>query len=239
MKIAIVEDEDAAADLLHDYLMQYAEQKGVLIETVRFVDPTMLLEQYRPIYDLVFMDIVMPHINGYVAAQELRKLDENVLLIFVTNMRNYAIKGYEVGAFDFVVKPIKYNVINMKMNRVLQVLANQKKDRCISVSVNGAKKVLSLENILYVEINGHTLTYHTTEGNFSARDSLEKAELALGDGFARCNSCYLVNLAYVREVQQNTVVVAGQELPISRNKKKSFLSILANYCHIFLWTDFK
>lgn len=229
MKIAIVEDEDSAANGLENCLQQYAKEKNMYINTVRFIDPTALLKQYKPLYDLIFMDIVMPHVNGFTASQKLRETDEDVMLVFVTNMQNYAIKGYEVGAFDFIVKPVTYNVFRTKMNRIVKALSVREKDRTTYVSVNGVTRVLFLRDIYYVEISGHTLTYHTKNGDISVRESMERAEQALGGDFVRCNKCYLVNLAHVSGTDQNTVSVAGIRLVISRNRRKAFLDALADY----------
>lgn len=229
MKVAIVEDEDAAAEKLQSGLERYARENGIAIEAVRFVDPTLLLEAYRPVYDIILMDIVMPHVNGFAAAKKLRELDEEVLLIFVTNMQNYAVKGYEVSAFDFIVKPFTYGVLEAKLARACKRLGERQTGACISVTVERSVKVLPVLKVHYVEIRGHTLTYHTQEGCFTARDTLEHAEAMLGAGFARCNNSFLVNLAHVRGVDKNNVIVAGEMLAVSRNKKKEFMQALANY----------
>ena len=81
----------------------------------------------------------------------------------------------------------------------------------------------------YVEISGHTLTYHTKDGDISVRESMERAEQSLGGDFVRCNKCYLVNLAHVSGTDQNTVSVAGNSLVISRNRRKAFMDALADY----------
>ena len=229
MRIAIVEDEDVVAEKLKEYIERYAEAKRIYIETIRFVDPTMLIEHYKPVYDIIFMDIIMPHINGFVAAQKLREMDEKFLLIFVTNMQNYAVKGYEVSAFDFIVKPIGYNLLKIKMNRALKVLSSRNTEEMISLSLNGIVKVISTRNIIFVDVNGHTLTFHTTDGDFSQRGSIERAENMLGKNFVRCNNCYLVNLAYVKEVLPNMINVGGYALAVSRSKKKFFMDALTNY----------
>ena len=227
MKVAIVEDEDAAAEKLQGGLERYARENGIAIEAVRFVDPTLLLEAYRPVYDIILMDIVMPHVNGFAAAKKLRELDEEVLLIFVTNMQNYAVKGYEVSAFDFIVKPFTYGVLEAKLARACKRLRERQTGACISVTVERSVKVLPVLKVHYVEIRGHTLTYHTQEGCFTARDTLEHAEAMLGAGFARCNNSFLVNLAHVDGFAGGEVTVGGEVLPIARSSKAEFLQALA------------
>lgn len=230
MRVAIVEDEDAAAKTLTEYLARYAEKYGLAVETERFVDPLKLLGGYKPIYDIIFMDIIMPHLNGMDAAEKLRKIDNDTVLIFVTNMQNYAVKGYEVNALDFIVKPVSYSLFEAKMNRAVKVVSEKHDENSISVTVDGVTRVLPIGKILYVEVAGHVVTYHTDSGDYPVRGTLDKAERALPkECFARCNYCYLVNLKYVKSVDSNYVDVTGHKLAVSRNKKKDFLNALANY----------
>lgn len=230
MRVAIVEDEDAAADSLTEYIARYSQKYGLQIETERFVDPVKLLGDYRPVYDIIFMDIIMPHLNGMDAAEKLRKIDSDTVLIFVTNMQNYAVKGYEVNALDFIVKPVSFGLFEAKMNRAVKAVSEKHDESSISVIADGVTRVLPINKILYVEVTGHVVTYHTESGSFAVRSTLDKAESALPkECFARCNYCYLVNLKYVKSVDSAAVDVAGHSLAVSRNKKKDFLSALANY----------
>ena len=230
MRVAIVEDEDSAAESLAEYIAQYSNKYGITMETERFIDPLALFDKYVPVYDIIFMDIIMPHLNGMTAAEKLRKIDPDTVLIFVTNMRNYAVKGYEVNALDFIVKPVSYNLFERKMNRAVKVVSEKKAEASVSVTAKGVTKVIPIRKILYVEGAGHVVTYHTEEGDYSMRSTLDKAESALPkDSFARCNYSYLVNLMHVKSVDANSVDVSGVSLAVSRNKKKEFLSALANY----------
>lgn len=230
MRIAIVEDEDSAAGSLEEYIKKYSEKFGVSTETDRFVDPLLLLGKYKPVYDIIFMDIIMPHMNGMEAAEKLRKIDKDVVLIFVTNMQNYAIRGYEVNALDFIVKPVSYNLFEFKMHRAVKAVSEKKNERSISVVCGGVTKVLAVSKIFYVEVKGHTVTYHTSDGEYSVRGTLDRAEAELPkDSFARCNYCYLVNLGYVKSVDSSLVYLQDFSLAVSRNKKKEFLGALADY----------
>ena len=229
MKIAIIEDEDEDAKALEECLLKYAKENALIIETVRYIESKSFLEAYKPIYDVVFMDIVLPHMNGFKAAVQLRELDKNILLVFVTNMKNYAIKGYEVSAFDFIVKPLTYKALAMKMQRLTKAFMEKEHKATISLDMGGSTKVLFINNIYFVEVKGHTLTYHTKDGEYSTRDSLTNIEKVLGNTFARCHNSYLVNMAYVKDINRNSVIIANQELAISRNRKKMFMQALANY----------
>lgn len=83
----------------------------------------MFLTNYQPRFDIIFMDIEMPYINGLESAEKLRQSDKGTLLIFTTNLGHVAAKGYEVEAFDFVVKPLHYESLYLKLNRAVARLA--------------------------------------------------------------------------------------------------------------------
>ena len=106
--IAIVEDEDAAAEVLQGHIEQYAQRNGQEFQICRFHDAVEFLKDYRPLYSVVFMDIQMPHRDGMSAAEELRSVDKTVSLIFITNLVQYAQKGYEVDAIAYLLKPVSY-----------------------------------------------------------------------------------------------------------------------------------
>ena len=108
IRVAIVEDEAAVRDQLMGYVQRYMRQYNAQIEVTMFTDGVEILEGYRPVYDIIFLDVEMQHLDGMETASRIRALDSDVLLIFITNMAQYAIKGYEVDALDYVLKPVSY-----------------------------------------------------------------------------------------------------------------------------------
>ena len=96
-RIAIVEDEAAVREQLAGYVQRYTRQYGTQFEVTMFTDGVEILEDYRPVYDIIFLDVEMLHLDGMETARRIRELDSDVLLIFITNMAQYAIKGYAVG----------------------------------------------------------------------------------------------------------------------------------------------
>lgn len=105
INVAIVEDEQEAVEYLSECLHRYGEKTGETFSFTHFPEPITFLEKYKPVYDLVFMDIRMPMMDGMQAAKKLREADTSVLLVFVTRMGDYAIQGYDVGATAFIKKP--------------------------------------------------------------------------------------------------------------------------------------
>ena len=227
--IAIVEDEDAAAALLSDYIDRYSAQTEQEFKTVRYNNAVDFLAEYRAVYSVVFMDIQMPRKDGMSAAVELRKLDKTVSLVFITNLIQYAQKGYEVDAVAYLLKPVKYYDFALKFRKALDVyVMNEEQDITINVS-NGLCRV-STGKLMYVEIVRHKLIYHLVDDVLEVTGVLQKAEEELkAFGFLRCNQCYLVNPKFIRNVKGFTVVVGNDELAISRPRKNSFMTELANW----------
>ena len=228
-RIAIVEDEAAVREQLAGYVQRYTRQYGTQFEVTMFTDGVEILEDYRPVYDIIFLDVEMQHLDGMETARRIRELDSDVLLIFITNMAQYAIKGYAVGALDYVLKPVPYFAFSQQLQKAVNQLAKRTR-HYLAVSVDGGMRRLDAATIYYIESEGHRVHFYTEDGDFSAPGALKALEEKLtGRLFARCNSGYLVNLAQVSGVQQNTVQVGPHELQISRPKRRVFLAALADY----------
>ena len=118
--IAIVEDEIEYQEQLKEYLKTYQAEHNLEFQVSVYNDGAEILEGYSPRFDIILLDIEMPKVNGMDAAEQIRTMDESVVLMFITNMASYAIRGYGVGALDFVMKPINYYTFSMKMTRALK-----------------------------------------------------------------------------------------------------------------------
>ena len=228
-RIAIVEDEAAVREQLAGYVQRYTRQYGTPFEVTEFADGMEILEDYRPQFDIIFLEVEMKHRDGMETARRIRERDGGVLIVFITNMAQYAIRGYAVGALDYVLKPVPYFAFSQQLLKAVARLEKRAK-RYLTVPVEGGLRRLDTASIYYLESEGHRVHFYTDEGDFSAPGALKTFEEKLADcPFARCNSGYLVNLAQVRELRQSTVQVGPCELQVSRPKRKAFLAALTDY----------
>ncbi len=228
-RIAIVEDDDNVRNTFKSYVERYSQESGIPFSVRTFSDGIFITENYSSEYDVIFLDVIMNNLDGMRTAEFIRKLDKKVVIIFITNMAQYAIKGYSVNAFDFLLKPVSYFAFSQQLKRCVESISDRN-EVDILIPFDGGVKRVSSDDIYYVEIYRHDMTAHCKDGNYRFYGTMKEYEKKLSSAnFIRCNNCYLVNLAYVNEVKDNTVRVNSDELSISRPRKKLFMEALVSF----------
>ena len=229
IRIAIVEDDKKTRLCLQRFLEKYEKESGHKFTICIFEDGIDIVNDYRPIYDVILMDIQMKKMDGMTAAREIRKTDSEVILVFITNMVQYAVNGYAVNAIDYILKPLNYFTFAEHMTRIENHLENKLKNYLI-LNTNGGILKIDTNEIYYMESLGHYIHIHKKKEVISVLETMKNMEQALsGSGFFRCNNGYLVNLAYVEKVDKYTALVGNDEIQISRPRKKIFMEALTDY----------
>lgn len=232
IRVIMVEDSPQDGRLLSEHLERYARGKqGERFQTTWYRTSLEFLED-RPAADLVFMDIELPGINGMDAARTMRAYDTQTLLIFVTNLAQYAVRGYEVDALDFMIKPMSYEDFVLRMDKALRILERRKR-RSIYIPAKDGLTVLDSGKVVAIEIQGHTLHYHMVpgEGDLSCRGSLAQVEESLqGSSFVRISNSCLANIDHVERITGSEMrMTDGETFTISRAKRSSVLEAIATY----------
>jgi len=141
-KIAIVEDQEETRESLNRFVRQYAQEQGLQVEISLITDGAEIAEHYTPGFDIIFMDVEMPRLDGFGAAEAIRAVDADVVLVFVTNMAQYAIRGYEVDALDYVLKPVNYYQFCTKLSRAIQRVQRRRGGQVVLQLAGGGIQLL-------------------------------------------------------------------------------------------------
>ena len=229
LRIAIVDDEQSERERLKRFVERYFRERGEDVCLSLYDDGAALLQAAPEALDLLFLDIRMEQVDGLSAARQIRMADEEVQIVFITNMAQYAIQGYEVDALDYVLKPVSYFAFSQRLGRAITRM-KRRGARYLTVPVKGGARKLEASQIYYVESRDHELTFHTAVGDFNATLTMREAERSLsGLPFFRGNNSYLINLEHVDGVLDGCAVVRGTSLKLSRPRKNAFLEALSDY----------
>lgn len=231
-KICIVEDQAKASDQLKTYVEYYFLEKKESCQVFCYSDPERFLDYYPEDTDIVFMDIDFgsgASLNGMEASRRLREIDSHVVLIFVTNLAQYAVTGYEVDALAFCLKPIRQSDIERKLERAVKRL--DKNTESIIVTYDGRVSKLWIRDIIYIEINNHKLSFHTVNGTFYGSGTLQEIESAMAEkGFFKGNKWYIVNYRHIEKIEIDSICLNnGEKLPLSRLRKRDFLNEITSF----------
>lgn len=229
ISVAVVDDDPADLHLIRSYVERYCSEHERKVRVSAYADGLDFLDDMKKNFDIVFMDIEMPHLDGLKTAKRMRQTDESTVLVFITNMAQYAIHGYEVNAIEFMVKPVGYYNFSDKMEKALKYLKQNTETFVLLKSEETIFK-MPVSKIYYLEKDRNYVIYHTAEGVYRERGSMAEMEEKLkGEGFSKCISGCLVNLRYVSKMAKDVVWVNGESLPVSRTQKKTFVQDFADY----------
>lgn len=231
IKIAVVDDEQVQANELQLFLKDYFQKLKLEYNIEVFSSADEFLSTFsKGKYTIIFMDIKMSGTDGMTAAKQIRVIDQDVVLIFVTNMFQFVFQGYEVHAFDYILKPFNYYDFEIKMFRLLKEKNNFTNSR-VTISTKERDVLIDISQIKYIDILGHCLTYHTTNGDYietygslgSVINELDKF------GFALSDKSFYINLKYVNGLDNEFVYLGNEKIKLARRRKIVFGKALENY----------
>lgn len=231
LRIAIIEDEKQYQAAIIEHLHRYEQEKGERFSIRTYLDGIDILDEYSADYDLILLDIHMKYQDGMTTARKIREMDENVIIIFITALAQYAIEGYKVNALDFILKPVVYEQLKIAMDKVVLMRAKYQNHRQLIVLDKGIKRKVSTDDVYFIEVIGHDMFFHTKQGVFQQKGSTLKsiAEELSAYHFVKSGQSQIVNLKYVEHINGDVVSVSGNEIYLSRSRKKSFITAFAEY----------
>lgn len=220
IKIVICEDEKEQQELLKLYMDKIFEGLSIKYSLEIFNSGEELLKRYSKDTQLLLLDIQMGTINGMDTARKIREIDEDVEIIFITALIEYVLEGYEVRAYRYLIKPIKYDDLR---NNLLNCIKEIKiKNKYIIVKEQGNRIKLDINEITYVEVQKETITIHTLSKIYKINETMNNIEKEINcTRFFRCHKSFLVNLEHIKSIKQYIAVLENnEEVPISRYRFK-------------------
>ena len=232
IRIALVEDEEESAQALCALLERYFTETKRTFTVKVFSSGEQFLNQYTPVFDIIFMDIELKGEDGLAVSKKLRHFDDKAILFFCTRLAQFAIQGYKVKAQDYFVKPIAYEDLKLALDNVCPRIEREQDTMTLNVAVKNGVRRVAFSEIRFIESRGHTIIYHLAEEVLRVRgNSLSSMEKKLRPyGFACCNASFLVNLNYcVSLLGENLAMADGTVLHVTRTKRKEFIQILSDF----------
>ncbi|MCR4609259.1 MAG: LytTR family DNA-binding domain-containing protein [Eubacterium sp.] len=230
MRFAVCDDEEKFRVQARDMIDKLAGSLDVIVDV--YEDGRALLDAFdKNPYDVLFLDIEMPAMDGITLARKLRERSDNIYIVFLTGHVEYALEGYEVNALRYLTKPVQED----KLREVIRfVMDKNTSKRQVMIKEDGEEMLLNVADIIYLEAQNQYVMIYTTEGEHLIRYNISDFEEQLkNDGFFRCHRGYLVSLAKVKKLVKSDVLMEGPDgdisIPVSRSNVKPLKEALYSY----------
>lgn len=227
LKVAVCDDENIITGQIEKTIYEVCNYEGIAVDIdVFFSGKTLEKEIFNGInYDLIYLDIQMDNGDGITTAKNIRKVDENALLIYVSGYDKYMMELFRLDVFAFIKKPIDYTHFVKTFLEANQKICNR--SFYFTYHFKNAEYKIPCIDILYFESCGRKINIYTRSGGiekFNAK--LSEVEEWICNGkipFLRIHQSYLVNYHHIKSRSKAEItLINGVKLPISEERQKSF-----------------
>lgn len=231
MRIAVCDDEALFLNKISHNLKCIAQELHFNFSMDLYKSEKEFWEGYKknPDIDILFMDILLGNDNGYKIASKVRKSNQKVKIIFITSVTKYAVKGYEIGATRYLVKPVPYEQLKSVFTRTVEEIRVSNESFIIEKNDAGIYKIFFSE-ILYIETYGRNTLIHTKEQKIVSYKTMKMHLSRLNSEFVRCHAGVIINLKYVVELRKDSIRMQfGEVVPMSKSRKNEIKEALMTY----------
>lgn len=220
LKIAICEDEKKERELIKDYLINILNEINISYEILIFNSGEELFNNYPKDIDIFLLDILMDKLNGMDTARKIRETDNKAEIIFITSLIEYALEGYEVRAYRYLIKPVKYDDLKTHILNCIKEI--DIKNKHIIIKEQGNRIKLDISEITYIEVQKENITIHTLNQTYETKGTMNNIEKEINcSRFYRCHKSFLINLEHIKSIKQYIAILENSdEVPISRYRFK-------------------
>lgn len=224
IKAAFCDDDINALGEMQMFFDRYRRERDREIAYTAFHSPIELISEIErggTRFDVLFLDILMPGENGIETAAEIRRYDRNVKIVFLTSTPEFAVKSYEVEAYFYQLKPLRWESFFRVMDSVLEK-CEQEQEEGLILRCKGGITFLELKHLEFCEVIHRTLLLHLSSGKVlestGSLDELSRRLMPSGC-FLRPHRSYLIHLGYIQSISYRAVTMSSlTEIPIPRGK---------------------
>lgn len=243
IKVALCDDIIEYNKKMKSYIERYGNENHIEVKISSYGSGTQLLLNFqRGKFDIIFLDVSMPIMDGFKTAENIRRVDPEVSIIFCTSYYTIpdAGKGFEVEAEDFLAKPLLYRKVENILTKIYKKKLLKAEEK-LFLKCHDGLITLQLSDIIYIHMRNKVLILHTINGEIENNQRMGELEKRLSSKmFFRCHNSYIVNFDYVEGLKGESVLIMCRnqhikEIPVSKYKKEEFMKALARY--VGQWED--
>ena len=234
----ICDDNYETNDDLTEIVKNYAEKNNLQIKIQQYYDGYALAKD-NPFFDILFLDIEMPHMNGIEAAKKIREISKWGQIVYITNYADYAQVAYEVHPFSFITKPFETKDSELIIGESIQYLNKKSPSKKFTIFTDSGAKTIPLDKIYYFETYERKIRVVSEIGNYVFKGTLTDLEEKLGAAVFGCpHQSFLINFAHIDRLKEYDIyVVNGDIIPLSQKRavqfKEKYYTYLENTFYLF------
>nr|WP_302168274.1 LytTR family DNA-binding domain-containing protein [uncultured Schaedlerella sp.] len=229
IKIAICDDEPHFIERMEKMLRIYEEKSKQSFLIKKYEKPLKLTGAFKEGFQIYFLDLQMPNMNGLELAKAIRETDDRAVIFFVTSYREHVFESFQYDVANYIIKPITQIQIDSEMNRVLRKLNTLGQEYLTVKNDKGYLKIY-FSDIQFIETYGRNVLIHCQGGRKEiGHFKMQDLEQQLGaSSFIRCHNGYIVNVDYIAGIHELTVtLLSGDVIYTTKTRKKQLIKKLA------------
>ena len=218
ISIAICEDDVKQQQVLEALLNEIGLKESLNLH--KFNSGEDLIKSYESgnKYSIVLLDMQLNEMDGIQTAKIIKQFDKNCLFIIITSIMEYAVEGYSIDAYEFIMKPVNKDKFNTVIKNAIKELQSRM-NKTYLVKTRERMATIRLSEIRYIESNKNGVIIHTNEQTYNDKDNISSVEKRLKqDGFIRISRYYIVNIYQVKEIGVSKIILVNGEELIYSNK---------------------
>lgn len=231
INIAICDDEQRQTEYIKMLVKKWADTSNIKVNIGLFGSAEEFKSAWsgNGIFDILLLDIQMGGQNGVELAKDLRRTDENLIIIFITALTDFISDGYEVSALHYLIKPIKETKLSETLDKAYKNLTQSKK--YLIINSKGKDCRILFEDILYIEAFKHYVIIAAADGiEYEVRSNISDIENELDNSFFRCQRSYIVMIKHIQHISKTDVLLDnGKLISLSRNIYKQLYKAFIRY----------